>query len=83
MSAICPQCKLLRPQPGTFYGYAGPMCKCGFIPTPRTDVAYSVTAQRIYEAYAAYGPLFSGLPMAWDNLGPEIQAAWIAAAKAI
>lgn len=47
------------------------------------DVAYSVTAQRIYEAYAANGPLFTGLPMAWDNLDPEIQAAWITAAKAI
>ena len=47
------------------------------------DLAYSVTAQRIYEAYAKYGPLFTGVPMAWDNLDPEIQAAWIAAAKAI
>lgn len=47
------------------------------------DHAYSVTAQRIYEAYSQYGPLFTGLPMAWDNLDPEIQAAWIAAAKAI
>ena len=47
------------------------------------DLAYSVTAQRMYEAYAEYGPLFTGQPMAWDNIGPEIQAAWIAAAKAI
>lgn len=47
------------------------------------DLAYSVTAQRIYEAYAQYAPLFTGLPVAWDNLEPKTQAAWIAAAKAI
>ena len=51
--------------------------------TLETDLAYSVTAQRIYEAYAQHGPLFTGLPMAWDNLEPEEHAAWIAAARAI
>ena len=48
-----------------------------------TDLAYSVTAQRMYEAYAACAPLFTGVPVTWENLGPEYQVAWIAAAKAI
>ena len=50
---------------------------------PRIDLAYSVTAQRLYEAFAQYGPLFRGLPLAWDQLDDETQAAWIAAARAI
>lgn len=50
---------------------------------PPKDLAYSVTAQRLYEAYASHGPLFTGLPVAWDHLGREPQSAWIAAAKTI
>ena len=55
------------------------------ITSPRVekDLAYSVTAQRMYEAYAACAPLFTGVPVAWENLGPEYQVAWIAAAKVI
>lgn len=51
--------------------------------TKTPDAAYSVTAQRLYEAHAQYGQLFDGLIEHWDNLEPEARAAWIAAAKVV
>ena len=59
------------------------MTVCGHCRGILADLAYSVTAQRLYEAFAQYGPLFRGLPLAWDQLDDETQAAWIAAARAI
>lgn len=43
------------------------------------DAAYSVTAQRMYAAFASY----SGSAVVWEDLGAEVQAAWITAAKVI
>ena len=82
---ICSRCHKFVPPPNETYGYAGETCKCGdlFVKRPQTDAAYSVTAQRLYEAHAQYGDLFKGMPKHWDQLDPEEQAAWIAAAKAI
>lgn len=46
------------------------------------DPAYSITAQRMYEAHAKHGDLFKGVPKHWDHLEPDEQTAWIEAAKA-
>lgn len=52
-------------------------------PRKQVDLAYSVTAERLYEVYAQFGQLFKGETVPWESLDSEHQAAWIAVAKAI